>query len=133
MILADAAACKALNGTPLSQRWNSPVDVELPHKLGREEARRRIANNIHKLQGSYSRRRRPGRIRIGRAMSSISTFTAMGQKVAAQSTSRRPRSGCRVMLPGCSRFFAGAIEAALNKKGSVLFEDHRNLTLPFQI
>ena len=27
-----------------------PIDVDLPHNLGKEEARRRIASNIHKLQ-----------------------------------------------------------------------------------
>ena len=27
-----------------------PINVDLPHKLGREEARRRIAANIHKLE-----------------------------------------------------------------------------------
>ena len=27
-----------------------PIDVDLPHKLGRDEARRRLATNIHKLQ-----------------------------------------------------------------------------------
>ena len=27
-----------------------PIDVDLPHKLGRDEARRRIADNIHELK-----------------------------------------------------------------------------------
>ena len=27
-----------------------PIDVDLPHNLGKDEARRRIANNIHKLE-----------------------------------------------------------------------------------
>ena len=27
-----------------------PIEVDLPHKLGREEARRRIANNIQQLK-----------------------------------------------------------------------------------
>ncbi len=27
-----------------------PIEVDLPHRLGKDEARRRIANNIHKLQ-----------------------------------------------------------------------------------
>ena len=27
-----------------------PIDVDLPHKLGRDEARRRIAGNFHKLR-----------------------------------------------------------------------------------
>ena len=28
---------------------SQPIDVDLPHNLGKDEARRRIANNIHKL------------------------------------------------------------------------------------
>ena len=39
-----------------SAEWRStvagmdrPIEVDLPHKLGREEARRRIAGNVHKL------------------------------------------------------------------------------------
>ena len=27
-----------------------PIEVDLPHNLGKDEARRRIANNIHRLQ-----------------------------------------------------------------------------------
>ena len=26
-----------------------PIEVDLPHSLGKDEARRRIANNVHKL------------------------------------------------------------------------------------
>ena len=29
---------------------SQPIQVDLPHKLGKEEARRRIASNIHKLK-----------------------------------------------------------------------------------
>ena len=27
-----------------------PIEMDLPHNLGKDEARRRIANNIHKLE-----------------------------------------------------------------------------------
>ena len=30
-----------------------PIEVDLPHKLGKDEARRRIANNIHKLEDHF--------------------------------------------------------------------------------
>ena len=29
---------------------SQPIDVDLPHNLGKDEARRRIANNVHKLE-----------------------------------------------------------------------------------
>ncbi|NUT01732.1 MAG: hypothetical protein HOP96_12240 [Sphingomonas sp.] len=102
-----------------------PVDVELPHRLGRDEARRRIANNIHKLRDHI-----PG----GAAQVDSNwtgdqlnlDITAMGQKVAALIDVEETKVRCRVMLPGMLGFFAGAIEAALNKKGSDLLLEDRN-------
>ena len=48
MILAGPGLQSAEWGTTVAG-MERPVEVELPHKLGREEARRRIANNVHKL------------------------------------------------------------------------------------
>jgi hypothetical protein len=99
-----------------------PVEVELPHKLGRDEARRRIANNVHKLRDHIP----------GRAAQVDSSWTgdqlnldiiAMGQKVAALIDVEESKVRVRVMLPGMLAFFAGPIEAALSRKGSVLLED----------
>ena len=100
-----------------------PVEVELPHKLGREEARRRIAGNVHRLEDHI-----PG----GAAQVSSNwvgdqlnlDITAMGQKVAALIDVEETKVRCRVMLPGMLAFFAAPIEAALNIKGrDLLLED----------
>ena len=101
-----------------------PIEVELPHKLGREEAHRRIANNVHKLKDHV-----PGgaaHVQSSWAGEQLNLdITAMGQKVAAQIDVEETKVRCRVMLPGMLAFFAGPIEAMLKSKGPDLLEDHR--------
>ncbi|HEY1142872.1 MAG TPA: polyhydroxyalkanoic acid system family protein [Sphingomicrobium sp.] len=100
-----------------------PIEVELPHKLGRDEAHRRIANNIHRLKDHI-----PGGSAhvqsnwIGEQLNL--NIAAMGQTVAAQIEVEETKVRCRVMLPGMLAFFAGPIEAALSAKGGdILLED----------
>jgi hypothetical protein len=108
---------------PIVASMERPVEVELPHKLGREEARRRIAGNVHRLEDHI-----PG----GAAQVNSNwvgdqlnlDITAMGQKVAALIDVEETKVRCRVMLPGMLAFFAAPIEAALNMKGrDLLLED----------
>ena len=99
-----------------------PVEVELPHKLGRDEARRRIANNVHKLRDHIP----GGAAHVDSNWSGDQLnldIIAMGQKVAALIDVEESKVRVRVMLPGMLAFFAGPIEAALSRKGSVLLED----------
>ena len=101
-----------------------PVEVELPHKLGREEARRRIADNVHKLRDHL-----PGgaaaHVHSNWAGDTLNLdITAMSQTVAAQIDVEEAKVRCRVMLPGMLSLFAAPIEAALKAKGSdLLLED----------
>jgi len=102
-----------------------PIEVDLPHKLGREEARRRIAGNVHKLTDHI-----PGGAAdvksnwVGDQLNL--DITAMGQTVAAQIDVQEAKVRCRVMLPGMLALFAGPIEAALNRKGSDLLLEDRS-------
>ena len=100
-----------------------PIEVELPHKLGRDEAHRRIANNVHRLKDHI-----PGgaaQVQSSWAGDRLNLdITAMGQRVEAQIDVEETKVRCRVVLPGLLAFFAGPIEAALNAKGSdLLLED----------
>ena len=98
-----------------------PIAVELPHKLGREEAHRRIANNVHKLESHL-----PGAAQVQSGWTGDQLnldITAMGQSVVAQIDVEESKVRCRVMLPGMLAFFAAPIEAALKAKGGVLLED----------
>ena len=103
-----------------------PIDVDIPHKLGRDEAHRRIANNIHKLKDHI-----PG------GASHISSnwsgdrldlqVQAMGQAVEALIDVEDSKVHCRIQLPGMLALFAGPIEAMLKAKGGdLLLEDKRD-------
>jgi hypothetical protein len=115
-----------------SAEWRStvagmdrPIEDDLPHKLGREEARRRIAGNVHKLSDHI-----PGGAAdvksnwVGDQLNL--DITAMGQTVAAQIDVQETKVRCRVMLPGLLALFAAPIEAALNRKGSDLLLEDRS-------
>ena len=103
-----------------------PIDVDLPHQLGREEARRRIAGNIHKLE-SYI----PGgtsHVDSNWAGDTLNLkVSAMGQTVDAKIDVMDAKVHCHIMLPGMLGLFAAPIEAMLNKKGGdLLLEDKRD-------
>ena len=100
-----------------------PIDVNMPHKLGREEARRRIASNIHTLKDHI-----PGGASHVDSSWAGDTLNlkvhAMGQAVDAQIAVEETKLHVRVMLSGMLAMFAGPIEAMLNKKGAdLLLED----------
>ena len=101
---------------------SQPIDVDLPHNLGKDEARRRIANNIHKLQEHI-----PGgaKVHSGWAGDQLNLdVAAMGQSVAATIDVHDKSVHLKVLLPGMLGMFAGVIQAGLQKKGNVLLEDH---------
>ncbi len=101
-----------------------PINVDLPHSLGREEARRRIANNIHKLKDHI-----PGgtaQVQSSWAGDELNlTVQALGQSVEAKIDVEERVVHCSVVLPGMLAMFARPIEAMLQKKGDLLLEDKR--------
>ena len=99
-----------------------PVEVDIPHKLGKDEARRRIANNLHKLQEHI-----PGgaQVQSGWTGDQLNLdVAAMGQSITAAIDVMEDRVHLKVLLPPMLGMFAGIIHGALQKKGSVLLEDH---------
>jgi len=101
---------------------NQPIEVDLPHSLGKDEARRRIANNIHKLQEHI-----PGgaQVQSGWTGDQLNLdVAAMGQSIAATIDVMESKVHLKVLLPPMLGMFSGMIQAALQKKGSVLLEDH---------
>ena len=103
-----------------------PIDVDLPHKLGRDEARRRIADNIHKLKDHI-----PGGASHVESSWSGDRLTlnvrAMGQAAEALIDVEETKVHCRIQLPGMLSMFAGPIEQMLKLKGSdLLLEDKRD-------
>lgn len=98
-----------------------PVEVDLPHQLGKDEARRRIASNVHKLQEHI-----PGgaQVKSGWAADQLNLeILAMGQQVTATIDVEESKVHLKVLLPGMLGMFAGPIQAMLRKKGDLLLED----------
>ena len=105
---------------------SKPIDVDIPHKLGRTEARRRLADNIGKLTDHI-----PGGAShvisswVGDRLSL--TVEALGQKVDALIDVEETKVHARIELPGMLALFAAPIEAMLKAKGSdLLLDDKRD-------
>ena len=99
-----------------------PIEVDLPHQLGKDEARRRIANNVHKLSEHI-----PGGANVHSGWTGDQLnldIQAMGQEVAATIDVQDSKVHLKVLLPGMLGMLAGPIQAALKRKGDLLLEDH---------
>ena len=100
-----------------------PIDVSVPHKLGREEAKRRIAANIGRLHGHI-----PG----GAAVTSSWVgdrldlgITVLGQTVDASITVEEAQAKVHVELAGMMGMLAAPIAAAIKAKAPELLQDKR--------
>jgi putative polyhydroxyalkanoate system protein len=103
---------------------SQPIEVDLPHQLGKDEARRRIANNVHKLEQHI-----PGGAQVQSNWSGDRLnldVAAMGQSVTATIDVMETKVRLKVVLPPMLGMFSGLIQGALQTKGSVLLEDHRS-------
>ena len=100
---------------------SGPIIVDLPHRLGAEEAKRRIAANIGGLTerlpaGAQVRSTWQGdKMMLG--------IGVLGQEVAADIDVKESVVRLTVLLPPALAFFGKAIEAALRKTGPQLLED----------
>ena len=103
-----------------------PIDVDLPHKLGRVEARRRIETNIHKLKDHIP----GGASHVATKWTGDRldmTVHAMGQVVEAVIVVEESKVHCTIQLPGMLSLFAAPIEQMLKLKGrDLLLEDKRD-------
>jgi putative polyhydroxyalkanoate system protein len=102
-----------------------PIDVDLPHNLGKDEARRRIANNIHKLQEHI-----PGgaQVQSGWTGDQLNLqVAALGEAINATIDVMETKVHLKVLLPGMLGMFSGIVQASLQKKGGSLLEYHTKL------
>jgi hypothetical protein len=100
-----------------------PIDVTLPHRLGKAAARERLASNIHKLKDHIP----GGAAEVVHSWSGDTlnlTVSAMGAAVNATIAVEETLVRCHIMLPGMLALFARPIEAMLKAKGpELLLED----------
>ncbi|MGF1548983.1 MAG: polyhydroxyalkanoic acid system family protein [Sphingomonadaceae bacterium] len=101
-----------------------PIIVDLPHDLGKEEARRRIDANIGKLKDHI-----PGGSAEVAANWAGDTLDlnvgALGQSVDAAIDVRETIVRVEVVLPGLLGMFGEAVAGMLRAKGPALLEDSR--------
>lgn len=100
-----------------------PLVVDIPHKLGAAEARRRMERGVGKIAdhipgGADAETRWEGdRLHL--------RVTAMGQSVSAHIDIFEAIVRIELLLPAALSFFARPIEAMLKKKGTEMLEDKR--------
>jgi putative polyhydroxyalkanoate system protein len=99
----------------------SPLTVDLPHKLGAQEARRRIERNVSKLTDHI-----PGGAQVASRWAGDRLdldVGAMGQQVSVQIDIQETVVRMTVNLPPALSFFRGMIEPLIRSQGAVLLED----------
>ena len=99
----------------------TPLTVDLPHKLGAAEARRRIERNVGKLTDHI-----PGGAQVSSRWTGDRLdldVGAMGQQVATQIEIQETIVRMTVMLPPALAFFKGMIEPLIRSQGAAMLED----------
>jgi len=102
---------------------NTPLSVDLPHNLGAEEARRRIANGVGSLKDHI-----PGAAEVRSSWHGDQLglqIAALGQQVDARIDVQERNVHLELLLPPALAFFGKAIEAGLRRGGAKMLEDKR--------
>jgi hypothetical protein len=98
-----------------------PIVVDLPHRLGAEEAQRRIARGVGKLADQV-----PGGAEVESSWEGNRLnlrVTAMNQAVSAHIDVLEAIVRVELQLPGALSFFAKPIENMLRRKGTEMLEN----------
>lgn len=101
-----------------------PVTVDIPHQLGRAEARRRIDEGVGQMTGH-----------LGGAGSALSktwegdrmrfSLTAMGQAISGVIDVADDLVRLEVVLPGFLAMLANKVKGTIRKEGQVLLENRK--------
>ena len=100
---------------------SNPISVDVPHRLGAEEARRRIAGGVGSLQNFI-----PGAADVRSTWNGDQLalqIGMMGQEVDARIDVRDALVRVELVLPPALAFFGKAIEAGIRRTGAELLED----------
>ena len=102
---------------------NTPISVDVPHSLGAEEARRRIANGVGSLKDHI-----PGAADVRSSWEGDRLglqIAALGQELDARIDIHDSFVRVEMLLPPALAFFGKAIEAGLKRGGAKMLEDKR--------
>ena len=100
---------------------SSPISVDVPHRLGAEEAKRRIAGGVGSLQNFI-----PGAAEVRSSWAGdrlALQILMMGQEVNARIDVLDSLARVELVLPPALAFFGKAIEAGIRRTGAELLED----------
>lgn len=99
---------------------SAPVEVDVPHKLGRAEAKKRVERGFGKLAGWIP----GGQVSRHSWEGDVLCFTveALGQTIDARLEVRDAVVRARLELPAMLGMLAGPIQAALKANGPKLLE-----------
>ena len=98
----------------------APVEVDVPHKLGKAEARRRVDQGFGKLASFIP----GGQVTRHGWEGDVLRFAVemMGQRIEARLDVQEAKIHARLELPPLLGMFAGRIQAALQRKAPELLE-----------
>jgi hypothetical protein len=100
---------------------SSPIAFDLPHRLGKTEARNRLANGIGRLE-----RHIPGGAQVETSWQGDRMHmkvAAMGQEILTTIDVFESHVRLELLLPPMLAFFGSQIEAMLRKETADLLED----------
>jgi len=100
---------------------SGPISVDLPHRLGAEEAKRRIAANMGSLAGQLPQGAEVSSAWQGDRLNL--DVALMGQRVEGAIDVREDLVHVTVLLPPALAFFGKAIEAGLKRGAPAMLED----------
>jgi hypothetical protein len=98
-----------------------PITIDLPHKLGADEAKRRIAGGIGRLEQYV-----PGGADVRSSWAGNRfdlVVAAMGQEVNCSIDVQERIVRVEMLLPPLLAIFAGKIRDSLTRRGTELLED----------
>lgn len=98
-----------------------PIELDLPHSLGKQEARRRIADNIHRLSDHI-----PGGATVQSGWTGDRldlSIAAMGEQIQGSLDVMENKVHFKLALPGMLGMFSGAIAGVLKSQSGLLLED----------
>jgi hypothetical protein len=98
-----------------------PIIVDIPHSLGKAEARRRIENGMGRLAEQLPG---GGKVESGWTGNRLNLHVAaMAQQISAYVDVHEASVRLEVVLPPALSFFRSTIEGLLRSKGGALLED----------
>ena len=102
-----------------------PIAIDIPHRLGREEAKRRLKSRVGELASHI-----PGGaadVKTGWPAENRMDLhvAALGQTVSAVLDVEESVIRLQLQLPAMLSFMAGPIERAIRKKGAAALLEHK--------